>query len=158
MKPGSLVHQALEKHDGFESWKVRSSIPIFSLATALHPILTPLQVFKQPLPVEEAYPIEKIVYLSPDSENLIETIDEDKVYVIGGIVDDNQLKGLSLSKAKKFGIAHGKLPIKDHLASFNNQSLNINHSTCPSHSLTASQLKLTPFLLSCRNPPLSWSR
>lgn len=51
------------------------------------------------------------------------------MYVIGGIVDDNQLKGLSLSKAKKFGIAHGKLPIKNHLASFNNQSLNINHST-----------------------------
>lgn len=24
LKPGSLVHQALEKHDGFESWKVRS--------------------------------------------------------------------------------------------------------------------------------------
>ena len=79
--------------------------------------------------MEKVYPGEKLVYLTPDSENLLETVEHDKVYVIGGIVDDNQLKCLSLSKAMAHGIPHARLPIKERLPNFRNQSLNINHST-----------------------------
>jgi len=88
-------------------------------------------VFKKSEAVEKAYPIEQLVYLTPDSDNLLERVDHSKVYVIGGIVDDNQLKGLSLSKAVANGIAHARLPIKEKLPNFRNQSLNINHSACP---------------------------
>lgn len=75
------------------------------------------------------------MYLTPDSDNLLESIDHSKVYVIGGIVDDNQLKGLSLSKAVSHGIAHARLPIKERLPNFRNQSLNINHSAFPTLGL-----------------------
>ena len=88
-----------------------------------------LKLFKESKPVEELYPIESLIYLTPDTEELLESVDESKVYVIGGIVDDNQLKGLSYQKATKLGIKTAKLSIKDLLPSFRNQSLNINHST-----------------------------
>ena len=41
-----------------------------------------------------------IYYLSADSENNIEDIDKNATYIIGGIVDRNKYKGLSLNKAK----------------------------------------------------------
>lgn len=99
------MDQFLNNHSGWSNWKV----------------------FRHADPVEKAFPIEKLVYLTPDSDNLLEVLDHDKVYVIGGIVDDNQLKGLSLEKATAHGIAHAKLPIKENLPTFRNQSLNINH-------------------------------
>lgn len=37
----------------------------------------------------ELFDANQIVYLSPDSENLLDEIDDTKVYVIGGIVDLN---------------------------------------------------------------------
>jgi len=33
----------------------------------------------------------KMIYLSPDSPNELETISHDDIYIIGGIVDDNRL-------------------------------------------------------------------
>ncbi|KAG6609827.1 tRNA (guanine-N(1)-)-methyltransferase [Phytophthora cinnamomi] len=38
-------------------------------------------------PLEKLYDSDKIVYLSPDSENVLETLDPSCVYVVGGIVD-----------------------------------------------------------------------
>lgn len=86
------------------------------------------QIFKHFKPVEEVFDKEKIVYLSPESPNTIDSIDQNKVYIIGGIVDDNQCKGLSLKKAESLGLTTAKLSIRDYLSTFNNQSLNINHS------------------------------
>ena len=37
---------------------------------------------------------ENIVYLSPDAEEVIETVDPEKTYVIGGIVDRVTEKGI----------------------------------------------------------------
>ena len=51
------------------------------------------------------------MYLTADSPNLIKELDTDKVYIIGGIVDRNRYLRLTLDKAEKEGIAHGRLPL-----------------------------------------------
>ena len=55
-------------------------------------------------PYYEHYAVEEIVYLTADSENVIDTLDATKVYVIGGIVDRNRYKSLTLDRAKERGI------------------------------------------------------
>lgn len=62
-------------------------------------------------PIESIYPIEKLVYLSADADTVLDTLEEDKVYVIGGIVDRNRHKGLCASKAKSLGIKTAKFPL-----------------------------------------------
>jgi len=56
-----------------------------------------------------------LVYLTADSENLVESIDPSKVYIIGGIVDRNRHKLLCQKKAEEQGIATGRLPIREHV-------------------------------------------
>ena len=69
-----------------------------------------------------------IYYLSADSENNIEDIDNNATYIIGGIVDRNKYKGLSLNKAKELGINHGKFPIGEYLKLQSSQVLTTNHT------------------------------
>ena len=69
-----------------------------------------------------------IYYLSADSENNIENIDKNATYIIGGIVDRNKYKGLSLNKAKELGINHGKFPIGEYLKLQSSQVLTTNHT------------------------------
>ena len=55
-----------------------------------------------------------LVYLTPDSDNLLEDIEDNKIYVIGGLVDDSVKKLSSLSFAKDQGLTTAKLPIDKH--------------------------------------------
>ncbi|XP_018332336.1 tRNA methyltransferase 10 homolog A isoform X2 [Agrilus planipennis] len=81
----------MEKHNGYENWDINFC--------------------------EESYinifPIENLIYLTSESDNIIEKLDHNKVYVIGGLVDHNAHKGLCYRKAVKEGIAHGQLPISN---------------------------------------------
>lgn len=69
-----------------------------------------------------------IYYLSADSENNIEILDNKATYIIGGIVDRNKYKFLSLNKAKDLGINHGKFPIGEYLKLHSSQVLTTNHT------------------------------
>ena len=57
----------------------------------------------------------RFVYLTADSENTIKELDPQDVYIIGGLVDRNRYLNLTLEKAQKQGIRHGKLPIGEHV-------------------------------------------
>ena len=69
-----------------------------------------------------------IYYLSADSENNIFNVDNQSTYIIGGIVDRNKYKGLSLNKAKELKINHGKFPIGEYLKLQSSQVLTTNHT------------------------------
>lgn len=75
----------------------------------------------------DVFPLEKIVYLSSDSENILETIEEDKVYIIGGLVDHNQHKGLCHKLAEEKGVSHAQLPISKFVSMATRKVLTINH-------------------------------
>ncbi|KAJ3177458.1 tRNA methyltransferase 10 [Geranomyces variabilis] len=70
---------------------------------------------------------ENVVYLTADSPNTLDTLEEDTVYVIGGLVDKNRYPGLCFKKAQDLGLRHGKLPIGEHLEMSTRKVLTINH-------------------------------
>lgn len=54
---------------------------------------------------------EKTVYLSPDATETVTGIDNDVVYIIGGLVDGSVLKDVSKTKAADLGIRSEKLDL-----------------------------------------------
>ena len=71
---------------------------------------------------------ERIVYLTADSEHELADFKDDEVYVIGGIVDRNRYKNLTLNKANEQGIRHARLPIRDHLKMSGTHVLTVNQT------------------------------
>ena len=51
-----------------------------------------IQVYKETKGFREMFSAEDIIYLSSESPNVLDSLDETKVYVIGGLVDHNHHK------------------------------------------------------------------
>ncbi|XP_060593069.1 tRNA methyltransferase 10 homolog A-like [Ruditapes philippinarum] len=75
----------------------------------------------------EKFEKSSIVYLSSESENILHTLEDDKVYIIGGLVDHNHHKGLCHTLAKEKGISHAQLPISDYIDMKTRKVLTVNH-------------------------------
>uniref|UniRef100_A0A131YWH4 tRNA (guanine(9)-N(1))-methyltransferase n=1 Tax=Rhipicephalus appendiculatus TaxID=34631 RepID=A0A131YWH4_RHIAP len=69
---------------------------------------------------------ENVVYLSSESENELHELEEDKAYVIGGLVDHNRNKGLCHRLATEQGVEHARLPIGNCLVMKTRQVLTID--------------------------------
>ncbi|CAH0475074.1 unnamed protein product [Peronospora belbahrii] len=76
--------------------------------------------------VAEHFQPDQLVYLSPDSPNVLYKIDREKIYVIGGIVDKSRKKGATLHAATECGIATVRLPIQENLPERLDHILNVN--------------------------------
>ncbi|OQR85120.1 tRNA (guanine-N(1)-)-methyltransferase [Achlya hypogyna] len=77
--------------------------------------------------VHEIFNPEELVFLTPDSPNVLETLDPTKVYVIGGIVDRSRVKGRSRAAADAIGVATARLPIQEYILDrHNDHILNVN--------------------------------
>ncbi|XP_041991762.1 tRNA (guanine(9)-N1)-methyltransferase-like [Salvia splendens] len=69
---------------------------------------------------------ENLVYLTADSENVLDVLDPKAIYIIGGLVDRNRWKGLTMDKANEQGIKTAKLPIGSYLKMSSSQVLTVN--------------------------------
>jgi len=66
-------------------------------------------------PVWEVFPMEQLVILSPDAEEDLEDVEDDRIYVVGGLVDRSVAKLESASQARAHGLGClRRLPIKKH--------------------------------------------
>ncbi|KAG3023409.1 hypothetical protein JG687_00007427 [Phytophthora cactorum] len=65
-------------------------------------------------PLEHLYDADELVYLSPDSDNVLKRLDPAYVYVVGGIVDRSVRKGETRTKAASRGIRTARLPLQEH--------------------------------------------
>uniref|UniRef100_A0A6B2L7W6 tRNA (guanine(9)-N(1))-methyltransferase n=1 Tax=Arcella intermedia TaxID=1963864 RepID=A0A6B2L7W6_9EUKA len=97
--------RAMMNHVGFDRWKVFSTEKSFT----------------------EEFDIEKIIYLSPDSPNVLTELDKEKIYIIGGIVDHNRLKNVTYKSATERNIQTARLPLVEYLKESIGNSLNPNH-------------------------------
>lgn len=73
-----------------------------------------------------AFPKEEIVYLTPDAETALDTLNAKRIYVIGGFVDNTVQKRVTLSRAQTFGVETARLPLKEH-GRGTSRILNVNH-------------------------------
>ncbi|WCJ28195.1 tRNA (guanine(9)-N1)-methyltransferase [Euphorbia peplus] len=69
---------------------------------------------------------ENLVYLTADSETVLDELDLKKFYIVGGLVDRNRWKGLTMKKAQEQGIQTAKLPISEYLKMSSSQVLTVN--------------------------------
>ncbi|XP_039997572.1 tRNA methyltransferase 10 homolog B [Xiphias gladius] len=80
----------------------------------------------------DLFPTETVIYLSPDAEEALETVDADKVYVLGGLVDESIQKKLSFLRARELSVHTARLPIdeymvkKDNAKNFHSKILAVN--------------------------------
>uniref|UniRef100_A0A8C8R9B2 tRNA methyltransferase 10 homolog A n=1 Tax=Pelusios castaneus TaxID=367368 RepID=A0A8C8R9B2_9SAUR len=70
---------------------------------------------------------EDLVYLTSDSPEVLNELDETKAYVIGGLVDHNHHKGVSYKKALEQGIDHAQLPLGNFVKMNSRKVLAVNH-------------------------------
>ena len=69
-----------------------------------------------------------LVYLTADSERELREIEAGKTYVIGGFIDRNRHKGLTLRKARELGVEHARLPIGEVLETRGAPGLTVNQT------------------------------
>lgn len=62
----------------------------------------------------ETFPKDKLVYLTPDSEQPLEELKSDAIYVLGGLVDTSLITGKTLGMAKENGLETARLPVTEH--------------------------------------------
>jgi hypothetical protein len=67
------------------------------------------------------------IYLTADADEELQTLSPEYVYIIGGIVDRNRLKGVTLERAQQQGIRTAKLPISSYISLTRRHVLTTNH-------------------------------
>mmetsp|Transcript_13466 Transcript_13466/g.27512 ORF Transcript_13466/g.27512 Transcript_13466/m.27512 type:complete len:306 (+) Transcript_13466:244-1161(+) len=86
----------------------------------------PMEFCGQPL--LERFSVPELVYLSSDASDGLLELERGLVYVVGGIVDRNRLKGTTINKAKQEGIAAKRLELDQGIVlQHGSPVLTVNH-------------------------------
>ncbi|CAN8267082.1 unnamed protein product [Cochlearia groenlandica] len=96
----------LDKLPGFEKWFIEKEIRCYIEAMADRKA--------------------DLVYLTADSETVLDDLDPKSIYIIGGLVDRNRHKGITMTKAEEQGIKTAKLPIGEYMKMSSSQVLTVN--------------------------------
>ncbi|XP_074251166.1 tRNA methyltransferase 10 homolog B isoform X5 [Saimiri boliviensis] len=81
------------------------------------------------------FPLETLVYLTPDSEHALEDVDLNKVYILGGLVDESIQKKVTFQKAQEYCVKTARLPIQEYMVrnhngkNYHSEILAINQET-----------------------------
>lgn len=96
---------------------VNASTPVIHgiSCSAVDPELISTSTEKSYLDMDDLLPREKLVYLSPDANQTMETFSHEKIYIIGGLVDSKYQKNLTKAVAGSERIHCEKLPLKLYL-------------------------------------------
>ncbi|CAI2173345.1 15467_t:CDS:2 [Funneliformis geosporum] len=70
---------------------------------------------------------DELIYLTADSNECIQELDEQKIYIIGGLVDKNRHKSICYNKSQKDNIASAQLPIGNYVQLSTRKVLAVNH-------------------------------
>nr|XP_023681161.1 tRNA methyltransferase 10 homolog B [Paramormyrops kingsleyae]XP_023681162.1 tRNA methyltransferase 10 homolog B [Paramormyrops kingsleyae]XP_023681163.1 tRNA methyltransferase 10 homolog B [Paramormyrops kingsleyae] len=63
----------------------------------------------------DLFPQESVIYLTPDAEQALEYVEPDKVYVLGGLVDESVQKKITYLRARDGGVPSARLPISEYM-------------------------------------------
>nr|XP_056704918.1 tRNA methyltransferase 10 homolog B [Euleptes europaea] len=63
----------------------------------------------------DLFPLETIVYLTPDAENALQEVDPHKVYILGGLVDESIQKRMTFQSAQEQHLQMARLPIQEYM-------------------------------------------
>lgn len=127
LKEGSATLTQLQKEVGFENWTKRCY-------TCTDKSL------------KEYYADQKktLVYLTSDSETTLDKLENDKIYVIGGLVDRNRCQRAAIDRATEWGLTTAKLPLHLHPTMNTTPVLTTNH--------------VFSILLACRDYQNDWTK
>ena len=67
-----------------------------------------------------------LIYLSPDSPNILEDVSKDNIFIIGGFVDKPIMKNQTFSKANSLEIKTAKIPVENYIKDLRCFVLNVN--------------------------------
>ncbi|CAF0779663.1 unnamed protein product [Adineta ricciae] len=70
----------------------------------------------------DLFPREQLVYLSPDSPNVMSEYEHNVIYILGGIFQKTKTEQLTLEKAQSEQIRHQSLPLQRYLKLSSNAS------------------------------------
>ena len=86
------------------------------------------------LPASAGVARSQLVYLTAESPTVLTRLDPAKVYVIGGIVDHNRMKGLCHALAAKHQLATARLPIQENLVNLRRTVITVNQGQISGHA------------------------
>ncbi|CRK90637.1 CLUMA_CG004339, isoform A [Clunio marinus] len=104
LRKGSEMYKAMDHHEGWQNWNIiwheESYLDFFDKS--------------------------KLIYLTSESDNVLDSLEPGAVYVIGGLVDHNHHKNLCNEIALKHNIRTARLPLSEHLVIKSRTVLTIN--------------------------------
>lgn len=135
----SLARQLSYSYNALRKSVSEGMTPVKLSITGMDDVIKPVMTFVSkgwetwPLslsdePLEAFHDPKQLVYLTHDAEQVLDELNPNDVYVIGGIVDRNRLKNATMNKANLLGIRSARLNLDTNISlGHGTPVLTVNH-------------------------------